>query len=219
MAQQVDQYKLILIGDGGTGKTTYLQRVKDGSFRREYIATIGVDVNDVTFRTNYNSHISFQVWDTAGQEMYSQLNDIYYIGASTAIIMFDVTSRITFRNVETWLRKLRLLTTQNNVDIPVIVCGNKIDLKDRKVNQKYIKEYLSKDITCYLDISAKSNYNFEVPFLVAARKLTGIDNLQFVENINLQPPEVVLDPETIYESQGVMDAVHKAQNMQLPDEN
>ncbi|ELA47678.1 small GTP-binding protein domain [Vavraia culicis subsp. floridensis] len=219
MAQQFNQYKLILIGDGGTGKTTYLQRVKEGSFRREYIATIGVDVRDVTFKTNYDTEISFQVWDTAGQEMYAQLNDVYYIGASAAIIMFDVTSRITFRNVETWLRKLRLLTTQNNNNIPVIVCGNKIDLKDRKVNQKYIREHLSRDITCYVDISAKSNHHFEVPFLVAARKLTGIEDLQFVENINLQPPDVVLDPETIYESQRVMDAVHKAQNMQLPDDN
>lgn len=219
MAVQSNQYKLILIGDGGTGKTTYLQRVKDGSFRREYVATVGVDVRDVTFKTNYGTVITFQVWDTAGQEMYAQLNDVYYIGAHAAIIMFDVTSRITFRNVETWLRKLRLLTTHDNVNIPVIVCGNKIDLKERKVNHKFIREHISKDITCYVDMSAKSNLRFEVPFIVAARKLTGFEDLRFVENINLQPPDVVLDPETIYESQYVMDAVQRAQDMQLPDDN
>lgn len=222
MAQNQDtrSFKLILIGDGGTGKTTYLKRIKDGSFRREYIATVGVDVSDVNFRTNYNENIHFQVWDTAGQEMYSQLNDVYYIGADAAIIMFDVTSRITFKNVATWLEKLRLLTTDVSTgkEIPVIICGNKIDLKDRKVQQNFIKQQLSKNITQYVDISAKSNHNYEIPFLVAARKLTGLQNLTFAENINLQPPEATLDPETLYESQKVMEDVSKAQHMNLPDE-
>lgn len=218
--QEQRPFKLILIGDGGTGKTTYLKRIKDGSFRREYIATVGVDVSDVSFRTNYGENINFQVWDTAGQEIYSQLNDVYYIGADAAIIMFDVTSRITFKNVATWLQKLRLLTTDvsTNREIPVIICGNKIDLKDRKVPQSFIKQQLNKNITQYVDISAKSNHNYEIPFLVAARNLTGLQNLQFAENINLQPPEATLDAETIYESQKVMEDVSKAQHMNLPDD-
>lgn len=222
MAQPIHNrpFKLILIGDGGTGKTTYLKRIRDGSFRREYIATVGVDVSDVSFKTNYGQDIHFQVWDTAGQEMYSHLNDVYYIGADAAVIMFDVTSRVTFKNVSVWLKKLRLLTTDITTmrEIPVIVCGNKIDLKDRKVSQANIKQKYYKNITQYVDISAKSNHNYEIPFLVAARNLTGLQNLQFAENINLQPPEATLDAETIYESKRVMEDVSKAQHMNLPDE-
>ena len=95
-------YKLILIGDGGSGKTTYLKRILHGNFRREYIATVGVDVSEVTFKTNQGFEITFQVWDTAGQELHNQLNDIYFIGAHAAIVMFDVTSSITFLGVEGW---------------------------------------------------------------------------------------------------------------------
>ena len=90
----VAEYKLVLCGDGGTGKTTFVKRHLTGEFEKRYIATLGVEVHPMVFCTS-RGKIKFQVWDTAGQEKLACLRDGYYIGAHCAIIMFDVCSRVT----------------------------------------------------------------------------------------------------------------------------
>jgi len=96
--------------------------------------------------------------------------------------------------------------------IPIVLCGNKVDVKDRKVKAKTITFHRKKNLQ-YFDISAKSNYNFEKPFLWLARKLAGNQSLEFVASPALAPPEVQVDPT-------LMDAYTKeleqAQNMPLP---
>lgn len=106
--------------------------------------------------------------------------------------MFDVTSRITYKNVPNWHRDLVRVCD----NIPIVLCGNKVDVKDRKVKAKAIVFHRKKNLQ-YYDISAKSNYNFEKPFLYLARKLTGDATLEFVAMPALAPPEVIMDPETV----------------------
>lgn len=86
--------------------------------------------------------------------------------------MFDVTSRITYKNVPNWHRDL-VRVCEN---IPIVLCGNKVDVKERKVKAKTITFHRKKNLQ-YYDISAKSNYNFEKPFLWLARKLVGNQTL------------------------------------------
>jgi GTPase SAR1 family protein len=97
-------------------------------------------------------------------------------------------------------------------NIPIVLCGNKVDVKDRKVKAKTITFHRKKNLQ-YFDISAKSNYNFEKPFLWLARKLAGNQSLEFVASPALAPPEVQVDST-------LMDAYQKeleqAQNMPLP---
>ncbi|EPR78465.1 GTP binding protein [Spraguea lophii 42_110] len=213
-------YKIVLVGDGGTGKTTFVQRVKSGCFIREYIATIGAEVSKIEFYTNDGRRIIFDVWDTAGQEVNAVLNDVYYLEAKGAIIMFDVTSRITHKNVNNWLARLNAITTGEHEKIPIILCGNKVDIKDRKVKYANIIGTLPQDIYKYVDISAKSNYNFELPFLFLARKLTGNPHLEFISNLNLMPAEVQITPEHMQQlMEEERDAMTKAQQMELPDDD
>jgi GTP-binding nuclear protein Ran len=77
-------------------------------------------------------------------------------------------------------------------NIPIVLCGNKVDVKDRKVKAKSIVFHRKKNLQ-YYDISAKSNYNFEKPFLWLARKICGDSNLEFVSMPALKPAEVDLD--------------------------
>jgi GTP-binding nuclear protein Ran len=102
--------------------------------------------------------------------------------------MFDVTSRITYKNVPNWHRDL----TRVCETIPIVLTGNKVEIKDRKVKAKQITFHRKKNLQ-YYDISAKSNYNFEKPFLWLARKLSGDNSLHFVEAPALQPPEFAFD--------------------------
>jgi GTP-binding nuclear protein Ran len=149
-----------------------------------YIATLGVEVHPLQFTTNFGT-ICFNVWDTAGQEKFGGLRDGYYIQGQCGIIMFDVTSRITYKNVPNWHRDLERVCE----NIPIVLCGNKVDVKvwtdldaltyvahlllqERKVKTSAVTFHRKKNLQ-YFEISAKSNYNFEKPFLWLARKLVG----------------------------------------------
>jgi len=186
----IPEFKLILVGDGGVGKTTFVKRHLTGEFEKKYVATLGVEVHPLVFHTN-RGPLKFNVWDTAGQEKFGGLRDGYYIQGQCAIIMFDVTSRITYKNVPNWHRDL----TRVCENIPIVLCGNKVEIKDRKVKAKQITFHRKKNLQ-YYDISAKSNYNFEKPFLWLAKKLSGDGHLHFVEAPALQPPEFTIDEAT-----------------------
>jgi len=210
MATEPVTFKLVLVGDGGVGKTTFVKRHLTGEFEKKYVATLGVEVHPLSFTTNLGP-ITFNVWDTAGQEKFGGLRDGYYIQGQCAIIMFDVTSRITYKNVPTWHKDL-VRVCEN---IPIVLCGNKVDIKDRKVKAKAITFHRKKNLQ-YYDISAKSNYNFEKPFLWLARKLAGDSNLDFVAMPALDPPEVQMDPELLkqYEKE-----IEEAKKAPLPEED
>ncbi|XP_038056996.1 GTP-binding nuclear protein Ran-like [Patiria miniata] len=203
-------FKLVLCGDGGTGKTTFVKRHLSGEFEKKYVATLGVEVHPLKFMTN-RGLLQFNVWDTAGQEKFGGLRDGYYIQGQCAIIMFDVTSRVTYKNVQNWHRDV----TRVCENIPIVLCGNKVDIKDRKVKAKTITFHRKKNLQ-YYDISAKSNYNFEKPFLWLARKLLGDANLRFVEMPALQPPEVHIDEAVLIQYN---QDLREAQETALPDDD
>jgi GTP-binding nuclear protein Ran len=210
MAAEVPTFKLVLVGDGGTGKTTFVKRHLTGEFEKKYLATLGVEVHPLDFTTNFGQ-IRFDVWDTAGQEKFGGLRDGYYINGQCGIIMFDVTSRITYKNVPNWHRDL-VRVCEN---VPIVLCGNKVDVKERKVKAKTITFHRKKNLQ-YYDISAKSNYNFEKPFLWLGRKLVGNPQLEFVAAPALAPPTATIDPE--FQKQ-LEDDTNNAAAMPLPEDD
>ena len=172
------RFKLLLVGDGGVGKDTMVKRITTGSFQQRYIPTIGVEVHPLTFKTNVGD-ICFNVWNCAGMEKFGGLRDGYYIQGEAAIIMFDTTNRLTFKNIPQWITEVYTKTG----DIPMVLCGNKVDVTDRKVKPMHIKPVidLMKGFIQYYDTSYKSNYNFEKPFLYLARKLMKDETIYFIE--------------------------------------
>jgi GTP-binding nuclear protein Ran len=206
----IPEFKLILVGDGGVGKTTFVKRHISGEFEKRYVATRGVEVHPLKFTTNLGP-IQFNVWDTAGQEKFGGLRDGYYIQGQCAIIMFDVTSRITYRSVPNWYRDI----TRVCENIPIVMCGNKVEIKDRKVQAKRINFHRKKNLQ-YYEISAKVNYNFEKPFLWLAKKLAGDNNLAFVEALALKPPEAQIDLNDMARYEAELNAAAAAP---LPDDD
>lgn len=202
-----------MVGDGGVGKTTFVTRHQTGEFEKRYIATQGVNVSSMVLHTT-KGPIRFNIWDTAGQEKLGGLREGYYIGADAAIMMFDVTSRITYKNIPKWHKDL----TRICENVPIVLVGNKVDSKDRKVKARQITFHRKRSLQ-YYDVSAKSNYQYEKPFLWILRKLTGDPNLNLVEGIALAVPEFVMSDEQIKELQTEHEqAMQLAVQGVLPDE-
>lgn len=172
----IPKFKVVLVGDGGVGKTTFVDRHRTGNFTKEYIATMGVEVTPLVFYTT-KGPIQINVWDCAGREEFGGLRDGYYIAADAAIIMFDVTGPSTYKSVPSWYKSVK----ERIEDKPIVLCGNKVDCKDRKVKPSHITFHKKKNLY-YYDISAKSNYNFEKPFIYLLRKLMNDPELTFEES-------------------------------------
>ena len=130
-----------------------------------YQATTGVDVTPLKFHTS-EGPVELRVWDCAGQEKLRGFGDAYYIQAEAAIIAFDLTSRITFKNVRKWRREVLRVADA----IPTVLIGCKMDLEvQRQVRPTEHHQHLLQ----YYDVSAKTNWNYVKPFLFLIRKLLG----------------------------------------------
>ncbi|KAK8815818.1 hypothetical protein WA538_004942, partial [Blastocystis sp. DL] len=124
-------YKVVLIGDSGVGKTNILSRYTKNEFNIDSKATVGVEFASKCITID-GKVIKAQIWDTAGQERYRAITSAYYRGAIGALIVYDITSRPSFENVEEWLNEL---TLHADNDIVVMLVGNKCDLDNQRTVQ------------------------------------------------------------------------------------
>lgn len=160
--------KIILLGDGSTGKSSFYQRLCNYNdpeyiFNKKYRATTDFNLKKIRLSTN-KGLINLFIWDTAGQEKYGgDLRDGYIQGADAAIIMYDVSNRDTISNVQKWLDNINEVCN-SKYSIPVAVVGNKIDkikkvssLDHVKLREARLKSmYKQSNITNHL-ISVKEN--------------------------------------------------------------
>ena len=109
IAEYSNEFKIVLVGDGGVGKTTFVKRHITGEFEKKYIATLGVEVHPMEFYTN-KGKVRFMVWDTAGQERFRTILNMYLKGSDAAILAYSVNDKNTF----TYLVFLHLFQTEIN---------------------------------------------------------------------------------------------------------
>lgn len=123
-------YKILVVGDVSTGKTSIIKRYVHGIFTNSYKSTIGVDFALKVIKWNDDTIIRLQLWDIAGQERFGNMTRVYYKGAVAAFIVFDVTRLQTLEGVKKWKTDIdSKLTMANDIDpVPVVLLANKIDL-------------------------------------------------------------------------------------------
>lgn len=183
-------YKVVLVGDGGVGKTTFINRILTGAFTKKYEATTGAHNYPVSFQMKNGQRILFRVWDTAGQERKSGLREVYYVGATAGIFFFDVTSRVTCQNLREWVTKFRdTVGLVNGVaPPPIVVVANKIDVRsEQKVDLSTVRAVLKGINFEYVEISSKTGLNYERPFTVLVQALTGLKDVELTPDLNIEP--------------------------------
>ncbi|XP_026758998.1 ras-related protein Rab-32 isoform X3 [Galleria mellonella] len=158
-------YKILVIGELGTGKTSIIKRYVHQFFSQHYRATIGVDFALKVLNWDEHTVIRLQLWDIAGQERFGNMTRVYYKEAVGAFIVFDVSRAATFDAVVKWKNDLDTkVQLPDGSSIPCILLANKCDQqKEGIVNSptkmdEYCKE---KGFAGWFETSAKENINIE----------------------------------------------------------
>ena len=120
--------KIVVVGDSGVGKTNLIRRFIQDDFQSNSKATVGVEFFSKSFKMNDNV-FKIEIWDTAGQERYKSITAAYYKGAKGGLVVYDVTSKTSFDNVDNWVSEIK---EKASTDMKTMMIGNKIDLKDER---------------------------------------------------------------------------------------
>ena len=160
--------KVILIGDSGVGKTNIMSKFLKNQFMEESKATIGVEFGSKLF--NHEGHkIKAQIWDTAGQEKYKAITGAYYKGSKGALVVYDITQKKTFENIEKWINDLK---AAGDPKITIILIGNKNDLDDKRQVSKDQGEEKARSFGCaFLETSAYSGDNIDKAFNLMVKEI------------------------------------------------
>ena len=122
-------FKIVLIGDTSVGKTNILSKYLTDEFDPESKATVGVEFGTKNFKIE-NNIVKVQIWDTAGQERYRSITNAYYKGAKGALLVYDITNKKSFDNLDRWISDLK---TNGDEKISIVLLGNKSDLESQRV--------------------------------------------------------------------------------------
>ena len=182
-AQYDLSFKLIIIGDSGTGKSCLTTKAVKNNFEDYYQATVGFEF--LTFNMKINDLvIKMQIWDTCGQEIYKSLISNFYRNSSLAVIVYSIDNKESFEHAENWLTDLK---SQANPDVRIFLVGNKSDLEDeRKVSKDDgLKFKNDQGLDLFMETSAKTGYNAR-NVLIEAAKLLYADYLKYADS-NPQP--------------------------------
>ncbi|XP_054475464.1 ras and EF-hand domain-containing protein isoform X2 [Anoplopoma fimbria] len=120
-------YRLVLAGDAGAGKSSFLLRLTLNEFRGDIQTTLGVDFQIKRMLVD-GEKTSLQIWDTAGQERFRSIARSYFRKAHGVLLLYDVTSESSFLNVREWVDQIQDSTEEK---IPMCVIGNKVDLREQ----------------------------------------------------------------------------------------
>ena len=154
-------FKLILIGDSYVGKSNILLKYLKNQFNENSKTTIGVEFGTKNIIIN-NKRIKIQIWDAAGQERFHSITSAYYKGAKGALIVYDITRKNTFDNIDKWITDLKLNGDKN---ICIIILGNKSDLIDkREINKNDGIKKAEMYKTAFLETSALNGDNISKAF-------------------------------------------------------
>ena len=154
-------FKIILIGDSGVGKSNILSRYINDTFSDSSKSTVGVELGCKIVEIN-GTKVKIQIWDTAGQERYKSITKSYYKGAKGALIIYDISRKESFENVNKWIGDLKEFGEDNTC---ILLVGNKCDLENlRQISNDEVEKKAEQYNIGFCEASAKTGKDVDLAF-------------------------------------------------------
>ncbi|XP_077283059.1 RAS oncogene family member Rab9 [Arctopsyche grandis] len=170
--------KVVILGDGGVGKSCLMNRFVSNRFDDQSFHTIGVEFLNKDFELNGDKY-TLQIWDTAGQERFKSLRTPFYRGTDICLLTYAVDDKASFHNMKVWMEEFKLYAdvANNNENFPFIVVGNKSD-KNREVSTEQMADWCSEyRISSFIETSAKTSNNVVQAFKMAVQRWLALERM------------------------------------------
>ena len=184
--------KVVLVGESGVGKTSIINRYLNNTYNENQKSTFAPKFkNKVLNYPEYNKSISFDIWDTAGQEAYRSITKNFYVNAAIGVMVYDIRNRESFENIKKyWSQQLKDSGVQN---IVLAIAGNKCDIfNEEEVSENEARQYADSIGAVFQLTSCKENIGIDELFkesgkrFLEANKLIAKEKKQKKENENLK---------------------------------
>ena len=176
----MESLKIVLIGESGVGKTSIISQFIDQIFQDDQQSTIGGTFSTKTIKCSNGKTLKFEIWDTAGQERYRSVTKMFYKDADVAILVYDITNKYTFEELQKyWVQQVK---DSSPKDIILAIIANKSDLIEKEqVDEAVARNYANEINALFALISAKNNFGVDDLFIEIAKKYSGAESANRVE--------------------------------------
>ena len=175
-------FKLLLIGNSSVGKSSLLFRFVENVWDDNFVPTIAVYfVNNIFNKTIFifaqklktlevnDKKVKLQIWDTVGQEKFKIITASYYRGVNGVLVVYDITDRDSFDNLNSWLIEIEKNANKN---VYKLLIGNKCDLEDkRKVTYQEGKDFATSNGMQFIETSAKADTKVKDAFEMLTQEI------------------------------------------------
>lgn len=190
-----NSYKIVIVGNCGVGKSNILLRYSKDQFKQKVDPTIGVAFTTKVINLN-DKKIKLDLWDTAGQERFKGISRAYYRGAKGIVLVYDTTKYESFYECKNWLSMIKEYCDE---DIPIILVGNKNDLKP-VVLKSEAKEFANNNSMLFCEASAFNSANIDMIFITLVKEIQ--NDIKQHNNIieqNIEPKNEIYEKKYILE--------------------
>jgi len=162
------EYKIVVLGSGGVGKSALTVQFVQGIFVEKY---------DPTIEDSYRKQVEvdgqqcmLEILDTAGTEQFTAMRDLYMKNGQGFVLAYSITAQSTFNDLQD-LRE-QILRVKDTDDVPMVLVGNKCDLEEERVVGKEVGSGLAASFNCtFMETSAKTRTNVNEIFNDLVRQI------------------------------------------------
>ena len=163
------EFKIILIGEPGVGKTAIMNKFILNEFKSSYQTTLGVEFKVKEIYLDNSACARLKIWDTCGQEKFRSITRQYFKNSNGVFLIFDLTNKITVQKLNIWLKDI---TENISEDVVIFMIGNKMDIKTRDISiSEEAKQFANEKKLYYYEVSAKTGAGIVNIFEKITKKL------------------------------------------------